>query len=206
MDTMSLSSIALVGASAALAAVIFKDKDSRVNELLEFAKLPPKEIESSVHYKIIKNELNSYITGIRENSFHDYLLDIMARENKPIGYFCKLDSRLELKQPYFFNIKEITLFQSIRASFSSKMSNLNHVIHLVIFSLFICFSIEYGKSPNLYFQAFSVALSALAGFFLYNWFTVIALIWKQHPNSKDLEEYKALFEKYAKEKKTESLP
>lgn len=203
---MSLSSIALVGASAALAAVIFKDKDPRVNELLEFAKLSSKEIESSVHYKIIKNEINSHITGIRENSFHEYLLDIMARENKPIGYFCKLDSRLELKQPYLFNIKEITPFQSIKSSFSSKMSNLNHIVHIVIFALFICFSIEYGKSTNLYFQAFSVALSALAGFFLYNWFTVIALIWKQYPNSKDIKEYRSIFEKYAKDKKTESLP
>lgn len=203
---MSLSSIALVGASAALAATIFKDKDPRTNELIALAKLSPEKIESSVHLRIIKNELNTYITGIKDNTHHEYLLDIMAKENKPIGYFCKLNSRLTFKKPYLFSITKTNFFHSIKTSFSSNEGDLNYFIQLIIFALFVAFSIAYEKDTNPYLQAFSVVLSALSGFVLYNWFTVIALIWKQHPNRKDIKEYTALFEKYAEDKKTEPHP
>ncbi len=204
-NIMPFSSIALVCASAALAAVIFKDKDSRVKEIIDFAKLSSQEIESSVYFTIIKYDLNSYITGIKDNSFHKCLLDIMARESKPIGYFCKLEERLELNQPYYLRIKRLSWIQSLSASFLSKMGNFSHFMQVLVFTGFVWLSIENENSTVLYQQAFSIALSALAGFLLYDWFTVIALIWKQYPNSKDLKEYTLLFEKYAKEKRRESF-
>lgn len=197
---MPLSSIALVGASAALAAVLFKDKDSRLKEVIDFAKIPQEEIKSSVHFTIIKNDINSYVTGIKDTSLHKSLLDIMARENKPIGYFSKLEGRLESNGPYHFRIKKMSSIESIALSFLSKTGNVSHLIQVLVFIGFLWLAIPYEQGGEVYEQAFSLAIYALAGFMLYNWFSVMALIWKQHPNNNDIKEYSLLFEKYMLEK------
>ncbi|WP_333494806.1 hypothetical protein [Kluyvera sp. CHPC 1.251] len=202
---MPLSSIALVGASAALAAVVFKDKDSRIKEVIDFAKLSQQELKSSVHFAIVKNDINTYITGIKDNSFHKPLLDIIARESKPIGYFCKLEGRLESNAPYNFRIKKKSFIQSLIASFTSNLGNAYHFIQMLVFIFCILGAIIFEQSTVIYEQAFSLALYALSGFMLYNWFTIIALIWKQSPSNSDIKEYSLLFNKYAEEKKQEAF-
>lgn len=202
---MPVSSVALVGASAALASVIFKDKDSRIKEVIDFAKIPQQELNSSVHFTIIKNDINAYITGVKDNSFHKVLLEIMAKENKPIGYFCKLDGRLESNGPYNLRIKKINIIQSFLTSFTSKSGSVSHFFQMLFFIISVWAAILFEQGSEVFEQASSLALYALSGFMLYNWFTIMALIWKQHPSKVDIKEYSLLFNKYSAEKQRETF-
>ncbi|MBN3344694.1 hypothetical protein SOV92_14405 [Pectobacterium brasiliense] len=201
---MSISTIALIGASAALSAVLFKDKDSRVKDAIDFAKSSPEDFQSSAHYTIIRNDINAYITGIKEHEFHHVLLDIMAWGNKPIGYFGRLQGRLEINVTGQLNIKEMTWFQSFISEFLSKTGSISNFVLTLCFVGLALFAIEYGAAKETWLQAFSLVFSALAGFMLYNWFNIIAVIWKQHANKKDLKEYVSLLQNYAEEKQKEA--
>lgn len=202
---MPLSSIALVGASAALASVVFKDKDSRIKEVIDFVKISKEDIKSSALFKIAENDINSYVTGVKDNQFHEALLDIMARENKPVGYFCKLDGRLDFNGSYYLSIKKLSFFQSVFSSFIRREGSMSHFSQLLCFLLGVWTAIFFEQKPGFFDQAISLALYALAGFMLYNWFTVIALIWKQRLSKSDIKEYSLLFEKYAKEKRNKAV-
>ncbi|RUS02765.1 hypothetical protein [Pectobacterium polaris] len=201
---MSISTIALIGASAALSAVLFKDKDSRVKDVIDFVKSSPEDFQSSAHYTIIRNDINAYITGIKDHEFHHVLLDIMAWGNKPIGYFGRLEGRLEINVTGQLNIKEMTWFQSFISEFRSKMGSISNFVLALCFAGLALLAIEYGAAKETWLQAFSLVFSTLAGFMLYNWFNIIAVIWKQHANKKDLKEYVSLLQNYAEEKQKEA--
>ncbi|WNI77508.1 hypothetical protein [Enterobacter ludwigii] len=202
---MPISSIALVGASAALAVAVFKDKDSRIKEAIDFMKISQHEAKSSTHYTIIKNDINSYITGIKDNSFHTPLLDIMARENKSIGYFCKLEGRLESNGPYNLRIKKMSFIQSVKCSFVSKLGSASHFAQMLSFIFCLWIAMLFEQNIGVFEQALSLVLYALSGFMLYNWFTIMALIWKQLPSGVDIKEYSLLFDKYALDKQKETF-
>lgn len=198
---MFISTIALIGASAALSAALFKDKDSRVKDAMDFAKSSPEDFQSSAHYTIIRNDINAYITGSKDHEFHHVLLDIMAWGNKPIGYFGRLEGRLEVNVTGQLNIKDITWLQSFTSELLSKTGSISHFIFALCFAAMAIFSIEYGEAKEIWLRAFSFVFSAFAGFMLYNWFNIIATTWKQHANKKDLKEYASLLQNYAEEKK-----
>ncbi len=202
---MSISTIALIGASAALSAALFKDKDSRVKDVIDFAKSSPEDFQSSAYYTIIRNDINAYITGIKDHEFHYVLLDIMAWGNKPIGYFGRLEGRLEINVIGQLNIKEMTWFQSFISEFLSKTGNISNFVLASCFTGLVLFAIKYGAAEETWQQAYSLVFSALAGFMLYNWFNIIAATWKQHANKKDLKEYASLLQNYAEEKQKEAL-
>lgn len=200
---MSISTIALIGASAALSAALFKDKDSRVKDVIDFAKSSPEDFQSPAHYTIIRNDINAYITGIKDHEFHHVLLDIMAWGNKPIGYFHRLEGRLEINAIGQLNIKEMTYTQSVIAEFLSKTGSISNFVLTLSFAGLALFAIDYSAAKETWQQAFSLVFSALAGFMLYNWFNIIAATWKQHANKKDLKEFAYLLKKYAEEKQKE---
>ncbi|MBY6254887.1 hypothetical protein K3G69_01520 [Phytobacter diazotrophicus] len=197
---MSISTIALIGASAALSAALFKDKDSRVKDVIGFAKSSPEDFLSPAHYTIIRNDINAYITGIKDHEFHHVLIDVMAWGNKPIGYFGRLEGRLEINITGQLNLKEMTWFQSCLSEFFSKTGSISNFVLGLCFAGLALFSIEYSAAKETWLQAFSLVFSALAGFMLYNWFDIISTTWKQHANKKDLKEYASLLQNYAEEK------
>jgi len=201
---MSISTIALIGASAALSAVLFRDKDSRIKDVIDFAKSSPDDFQSSTHYTIIRNDINAYITGIKDHKFHHILLDIMAWGNKPIGYFGKLEGRLEINVSGQLNIKEMTWLQFFIAEFLSKTGSISYFVLALCFAALVLFSIDYGAAKETWQNAFSFIFSALAGFILYNWFNIMATIWKQHANKQDLKEYASFLKRYAEEKQKEA--
>lgn len=201
---MSISTIALIGASAALSAALFKGKDSRVNDAIDFAKSSPEDFQSSAHYTIIRNDVNAYITGIKDHEFHHVLLDIMAWGNKPIGYFGRLEGRLEINVTGQLNIKEMTWFQFFISEFLSNTGSISNFVFSLCFAGLALFAIEYSEAKETWLQAFSFVFSALAGFMLYKWFNIIATTWNQHANKKDLKEYASLLQNYAEEKQKDA--
>lgn len=201
---MSISTIALIGASAALSASLFKDKDSRVKDVIDFAKSSQEDFQSSAYYTIIRNDINAYITGIKDHKLHHVLLDIMAWGNKPIGYFGRLEGRLEINVTGQLNIKEMTWFKSFISEFFSKTGSISNFILSLCFAGLALFAIEYGAAKETWQKAFSLVFSVLAGFMLHNWFNIIATIWKQHAHKKDLKEYASFLQHYAEEKQKEA--
>lgn len=202
---MSIMTIALIGASAALSATLLKEKDSRVKDAIDFAKSSPEDFKSPLHYTIIRNDINAYITGINDNEFHHILLDIMAWGNKPIGYFQKLEGRLEINSVGQLNIKKMTFAQSVIYEFLSKTGSISNFVLAFCFAGLALFAIDYGAAKETWQQAFSFVFSALSGFMLYNWFSIIASTWKHHANKKDLKEYALLLQNYVKEKQKDSV-
>lgn len=201
---MSISTIALIGASAALSAALFKGKDSRVKDVIDFAKSSPEDFQSPMYYTIIRNDINAYLTGIKDHELHHVLLDIMAWGNKPIGYFRRLEGRLEINTIGQLNIKEMTYSQSVTSEFISKTGSISNFVLMLFFAGMALFAIEYGAAKETWQQVFSLVFSALAGFMLYNWFDIIATTWKQHANKTDLHEYTSLLRDYAEKKGTVS--
>lgn len=197
---MPLSTIALIGASAALSAALFKDKESRVKDVIDFAKSPPEDFQSSAHFTIIRNDVNAYITGITDPELHPVLLDIMAWGNKPIGYFGRLEGRLEMDATGQLKIKEMTRLQSVASDFRSKTGSASQLFMAIFLAALALFAVEYGAAEEHWMQASSVIFSVLAGFILFNWVSTIAVTWKQHANKQDLQEYKSVLKSYADEK------
>lgn len=197
---MPFSTIALIGASAALSAALFKDKDSRVKDVIDFAKSSPEDFPSSAHYTIIRNDVNAYITGIKAPEFHSVLLDIMAWGNKPIGYFGRLEGRLETDASGQLKIKKMTRLQSVVSDFRSKTGSTSQLFMAIFIAVLTLFSMEYGAAEEQWMQASSVIFAVLAGFMLYNWFSTITVTWKQHANKQDLYEYRSVLKSYADEK------
>lgn len=197
---MSITTIALIGATAALSATLLKDKDSRVKDAIDFAKSSPDDFKSPVHYTIIRNDINAYITGIKDNKFHHVLLDIMAWGNKPIGYFQKFEGRLEVNSTGQLNIKKMTFHQTVIYEFLSKTGSISNFVLGTCFAGLALFAIDYGTAKETWQQAFSFVFSALSGFMLYNWFSIIASTWKHHANKKDLKEFAFLLKNYFEEK------
>lgn len=202
---MSITTIALIGATAALSATLLKDKDSRVKDAIDFAKSSPEDFKSPVHYTIIRNDINAYITGIKDNKFHHVLLDIMAWGNKPIGYFNKLEGHLEINTNGQLNIKGMTIPQSVSYEFFSKTGSISNFVLGACFAGLALFAIDYGEEKETWLQAFSFVFSALSGFMLYNWFSIIASTWKHHANKKDLKEFSFLLQNYFEEKQKGSF-
>lgn len=197
---MPITTIALIGASAALSAALFKDKDSRVKDAIDFAKSSPEDFQSSAHYNIIRNDVNAYITGIKDPEFHHILLDVMAWGNKPIGYFGRLEGRMETDAAGLLKIKNMTWFQSIVTDFRSKTGSTSQIFMAIFIAVLTLFSMEYGAAEKQWMQGASVIFSALAGFLLFNWFSTIAVTWKQHAHKHDLAEYNSVLKRYAEEK------
>ncbi|RPH24325.1 hypothetical protein EHN13_13565 [Citrobacter youngae] len=84
---MAFTSVAIVSGTAALASTLFKEKELKAKEIIELSKIPQEEINLSPQLIIVQNEINSHITGVKDVRFHKVLLEIMAKNNKPVGYF-----------------------------------------------------------------------------------------------------------------------
>ncbi|MBY4890613.1 hypothetical protein K5Y32_21985 [Pantoea sp. DY-15] len=197
---MPITTIALIGASAALSAALFKDKDSRVKDVIDFAKSSPEDFQSSAHYNIIRNDINAYITGIKDPEFHHILLDAMAWGNKPIGYFGRLEGRLEISDTGQLKIKKMTWLQSVITDFHSNTGSTSQIFLAIFIAVLTLLSMEFGAAEEQWMQGASVIFSALAGFLLFNWFSTIAVTWKQHAHKHDLAEYNSVLKRYAEEK------
>ncbi|MEQ9770958.1 hypothetical protein ABRQ03_08830 [Pectobacterium jejuense] len=193
---IGLSSIALIGASAALAAVIFKNKEPRIKEVLDLAKFSPEEIEASPQLKIIQNDLNVYLTGVKDVQFHPILLDIMDRYKKPIGYFSKLENKLILNIPYYFEIKKEGFFSRLL----NKKYFLSDFIHFMVFISLVFLAINYENHPSYWVKSASLGLSVASGIIVYYWFSNINIERKRYLNKRDLAEYESVFRDYAKNK------
>ncbi|MDK6433668.1 hypothetical protein QP204_18005 [Escherichia coli] len=75
---MALSSVAIVAGVATLAASLFKNTELRVIDIVELSKLSVNDIENNPQLKIVKNDINEHITGIKDPAFHEVLIEIMA--------------------------------------------------------------------------------------------------------------------------------
>ncbi|MBJ7223779.1 MULTISPECIES: hypothetical protein [unclassified Brenneria] len=197
---MALSSIALIGAAAALAAVIFKNKESRTKEVIDFAKFSKEDVDASPQLKIIQNDINTYLTGVKDTQFHEILLDIMAKYHKPIGYFSKLNDKLILNHPYYISIKKEKMgyryMREIRDSISS-------FLHFFVFVILIFMSMKYESNPSVWVQSTALVLAATSGVVLYYWLANIESKQRLFFNKKIFSEYDKLFKHYSNVKKQE---
>ncbi|MEC5343171.1 hypothetical protein ABRZ24_11270 [Brenneria populi] len=199
---IGLSSIALIGASAALAAVIFKNKEPRVKEVIDLAQFTPEEIDASPQLKIVKNDLNAYLTGIQDVQFHEILVDIIDKYNKPVGYFSRLEGRLTLDLPYYIEIKKNKKWYG---DFVGKENLLSYFVHFMVFISLIFLAINYENHRNNWVKSASLGFSATAGVVLYYWFSSIEFKHKRYTSPKELKEYEDIFRDYAKKKQSDNI-
>ncbi|PKC30679.1 hypothetical protein V462_19485 [Pantoea ananatis 15320] len=195
---MVIPFVALIGATAALCAILFKEKDSKINEIIEFERIPEEKIKKSPQLQLVKDELNAHITGVTDREFHPFLLKIMVAENKPIGYFSRVDGkliieidRIKIKNRNFFSLS--FLKEYIKEKYNTA-SNLSIFITFYLTVYFLIAPPQDEAYPSI--AAMQLILTVIAGFLLYNWLMIISKIWKEKANGKDILEYKEIFDKY----------
>lgn len=195
---MSFAYVAIIAGSAALSATIFKKKVVGLKEILDVSKIPPAELESNPQLKLARNEINTYITGVKDERLHDALIDIMARHNKKIGFFSKLDGEVEFNPLGHIFIKpKKGFFNSIAKLVSKDNGFVAYSAIFLFLILIIYFSIEYGREVDSSFsQALSVLLSIISGFMVYNWFEAMNKMSINGSNKTTHSQYEELFQEY----------
>lgn len=198
---MALASITIIGAISALAATLFKDKEPRIKDVFEMERFSEQEIENSDALKIVRNDINTYLTGIDDVQFHNVLLDIMAKHRKPIGYFSSLKGRLVLNDGcVFLKDKERLGWKGIWRYLNNCDNSFGYGITFAMLLFLLYVAIDAEKSNNYFDNAFSILLAITMGIMLYDIILASVKFRKASENKiKDIE-YKTLFETYAKEK------
>ena len=188
---MVLSSIALIGTTAALCAVLFKSKESRVNEIINFLGGDPGETRLDEKINILRNNHNAYITGVKDVDIHPILLEIMAKYNKPVGYFSKLDGKLYMKSSFFVDIKGESLLKSL----SDRKSVFSYLAFIVMLCIvhFLALSFDIDNNNPLISNTASFLMSVFLGMILYMLIENVSYIWANNVTSKEMKEYKDVF-------------
>ncbi|MBN3344189.1 hypothetical protein H5A44_17365 [Pectobacterium brasiliense] len=200
---MAFTSVAIVSGTAALASTLFKEKELRAREIIELSNIPQEKINLSPQLIIVQNEINSHITGVKDVRFHKVLLEIMAKNNKPAGYFSKLNGKLSFISPNHISIEECPSFSRKFYYYISNNETLfSNFMHIAFILLVLSLSIDAAQNGITPIEkALSVLLAAISGFMIFNWFSLMSVIFRNGTNKTKNHEYKILFEEYAGMKK-----
>ncbi|MDM3329602.1 Uncharacterised protein [Citrobacter youngae] len=200
---MAFTSVAIVSGTAALASTLFKEKELKAKEIIELSKIPQEEINLSPQLIIVQNEINSHITGVKDVRFHKVLLEIMAKNNKPVGYFSKLNGKLSFITPNHISIEECPSFSRKFYNYISNNETLfSNFMHIAFILVALSLSIDTAQNGITPIEkALSVLLAAISGFMIFNWFSLMSIIFRNGTNKTKTHEYKVLFEEYADMKK-----
>ncbi|MCZ5510196.1 MULTISPECIES: hypothetical protein [Enterobacteriaceae] len=158
---MALSSVAIVAGVATLAASLFKNTELRVIDIVELSKLSVNDIENNPQLKIVKNDINEHITGIKDPAFHEVLIEIMAKHNKPVGYFKKVDGRLQYDHSYYISINKMGWGQYIKKLINNPNDWVATLIYVIFIITMFGIAVDLDKDPQTFNQGLSIFLSGM---------------------------------------------
>lgn len=202
---MAFSSVAVVAGITTLTSSLFKNTELRVKDVIELSKLSNEEINNHPQLKIVKNDINFHITGIEDPIFHEALIEIMAKHNKSVGYFKKLDGRIVYSAPYHISIIKPNWKERIKFQFKSMHSDLASLTYISTILLILTIAIEMDTSSETIAQAAAIILAGLAGIVFSYLLTGLSVQWRKNSYQVKDCEYKLLFEEYKNDKLKDSI-
>ncbi|MDK2632178.1 hypothetical protein QMZ93_02285 [Pantoea stewartii subsp. indologenes] len=197
---MGFSSVAIVAGVAALTTSLFKDEELRVKDVIEFSKIDKKSIENHPQLKIVKNDINTHITGIKDPTYHEILIEIMSTYNKPVGYFNKLDGRLQYSEPYQISIVSPGLLARFKNAMTDINSGLATFIYLSFLLISLTLAIELDASSVTSMQAAAIILAGLNGVIFSHLLIGLSVQWRKSAHKVKEAEYENLFNEYKNKK------
>lgn len=197
---MALSSVAIVAGVATLAASLFKNTELRVRDIIELSKLSVNDIENNPQLKIVKNDINEHITGIKDPAFHEVLIEIMAKHNKPVGYFKKVDGRLQYDHSYYISINKIGWRQCIKKLINNPNDWVATLIYVTFIITMFGMAVDFDKDPQTFNQGLSIFLSGMGGLMFSFLLKGLSVQWRNSFHNVKDSEYQELFKKYANSK------
>ncbi|WP_407579560.1 hypothetical protein [Citrobacter koseri] len=203
---MALSSVAIVAGVATLAASLFKDTELRVKDIVELSKLSVNNIANEHRLKIVKNDVNAHITGIKDPAYHEVLIEIMAKHDKPVGYFTKVDGRLNYNHPYDISITKIGLKQYFKRVFKDPNNWVGTIAYTLVTITTLGLAVELDNDPQTFSQGISIFLSGMGGLMFSFLLKGLSVQWKNNFHNVKDSEYEKLFKEYAESKKGVSIP
>lgn len=197
---MAFSSVAIVAGVTALTSSLFKDKELRVKDVIELSKLDKECIESHPHLKIVKNDINAHITGVKDPIYHEALIEIMAKYNKPVGYFSKLDRRLNYSEPCQISIVKLGLFGRLKNELMDMNSSFASFAYLSFLLFLFQLAIEMDASSVIWMQAAAIILAGLSGIVFSQFLTGLSVQWSKNFHKVKDCEYESIFDEYKNNK------
>ena len=198
---MAFSSVALVAGVAALTTSLFKNKELRVNDIVELSKLRKEDIDNHPQLKIMKNAINTHITGIKDPTYHDTLIEIMATHNKPVNYFNKLDGRLIYSEPDQLMVVKKPLLACLKDQLKDTSSAFASLVYLSVLLFILKIAIEIDASSDTWMKAAAIILAGLGGMIFSQLLTGLSVQWRKNFYQVKDAEYQNLFDEYATNKK-----
>lgn len=200
---MALSSVALVAGVAALTSSLFKNKELRVNDVFELSKLNKECFESHPQLKIVKNDINTHITGIKDPVYHEVLIEIMAKHNKPVGYFSKLEGRLHYSSPYQISIIKHKPLARLKKQLTNTNSIFASLAYISVLLAIFQSAIEMDSSSVTWMQAAAIILAGLGGVVFSHLLTSLSVQWSENFHRVKDYEYQNIFDEYTNNKMNE---
>jgi len=197
---MAFSSVAIVAGVAALTSSLFKNKELRVKDIFELSKLSKEDVENHPQLKIVKNDINAHITGVKDPIYHEALIEIMAKHNKSVGYFSKLDGRLIYSNPCHISI----IKHDFKIRLGNKLKNTNSTFASLVYLSFLLIifklAIEMDASSVTWMQAAAIILAGLGGVVFSHLLIGLSVQWSENFHQVKDCEYKNIFDEYANTK------
>lgn len=197
---MAFSSVALVSGITALTSSLFKDKQLRVKDVIELSRLDKECIECNPQLKIVKNDINAHITGVKDPTYHEALIEIMATHNKPVGYFTNLDGRLRYSELYQISIIKHSPLILLKNELTDINSRFASFVYLAVLLLILTFTIEMDISSVTWMQAAAIILAGLSGLIFSQLLTGLSVQWSKSFHKVKDSEYAMIFDEYKKSK------
>ena len=198
---MAFSSVALVAGVAALTTSLFKNKELRVNDIVELSKLRKEDIDNHPQLKIMKNAINTHITGIKDPVYNDTLIEIMATHNKPVNYFNKLDGRLIYSEPDQLMVVKKPLLARLKDQLKDTNSVFASLVYFLVLLVILETAIKIDASSETGMKAAAIILAGLGGMIFSQLLTGLSVQWRKNFYQVKDAEYQNLFDEYATNKK-----